>query len=57
MAGALMDDGRPLLILDVEDMLLSVQKLIEGGRLTRVDGGGQVARRASASACWWSTIR
>ena len=22
-----------------------------------VDGGGQVARRASASACWWSTIR
>ena len=44
MAGALMDDGRPLLILDVEDMLLSVQKLIEGGRLTRVDGGGQVAQ-------------
>ena len=41
---ALMDDGRPLLILDVEDMLLSVQKLIEGGRLTRVDGGGQVAQ-------------
>jgi two-component system sensor histidine kinase and response regulator WspE len=47
MAGALMDDGTPLLILDVEDMLMSVQKLIEGGRLTRVDGGGAVieARR------------
>ncbi|WP_454674383.1 response regulator [Achromobacter pestifer] len=47
MAGSLMDDGTPLLILDVEDMLLSVQKLIEGGRLTRVDGGGPViqARR------------
>ncbi|MPS77292.1 MAG: hybrid sensor histidine kinase/response regulator [Achromobacter sp.] len=43
MAGALMDDGTPLLILDVEDMLLSVQKLIEGGRLARVDGGGPVA--------------
>ncbi|KNE27868.1 hybrid sensor histidine kinase/response regulator [Achromobacter spanius] len=44
MAGALMDDGTPLLILDVEDMLLSVQKLIEAGRLTRVDGAGQVAQ-------------
>lgn len=44
MAGALMDDGTPLLILDVEDMLLSVQKLIEGGRLTRVDGGGPVVQ-------------
>ncbi|WMD21663.1 hybrid sensor histidine kinase/response regulator [Achromobacter seleniivolatilans] len=44
MAGSLMDDGTPLLILDVEDMLLSVQKLIEGGRLTRVDGGGPVVQ-------------
>ncbi|MDX3984044.1 MAG: hybrid sensor histidine kinase/response regulator [Achromobacter sp.] len=44
MAGALMDDGTPLLILDVEDMLLSVQKLIEGGRLARVDGGGPIAQ-------------
>ncbi|MGE6919682.1 hybrid sensor histidine kinase/response regulator [Achromobacter kerstersii] len=44
MAGSLMDDGTPLLILDVEDMLLSVQKLIEGGRLTRVDGGGVIAQ-------------
>ncbi|CAB3957962.1 Sensor histidine kinase RcsC [Achromobacter insolitus] len=40
MAGALMDDGTPLLILDVEDMLVSVQKLVEGGQLTRVDGAG-----------------
>lgn len=44
MAGSLMDDGTPLLILDVEDMLLSVQKLVEGGRLARVDGGGPVAQ-------------
>lgn len=40
MAGALMDDGTPLLILDVEDMLVSVQKLVQGGQLTRVDGAG-----------------
>ncbi|MGB3430270.1 hybrid sensor histidine kinase/response regulator [Achromobacter sp.] len=47
MAGALMDDGTPLLILDVEDMLVSVQKLVEGGQLTRVDGAGaaEQARR------------
>ncbi len=43
MAGALMDDGTPLLILDVEDMLVSVQKLVEGGRLARVDGPGAAA--------------
>lgn len=42
LAGSLMDDGTPLLILDVEDMLHSIQKLIEGGRLARVDGGGAV---------------
>jgi two-component system sensor histidine kinase and response regulator WspE len=48
MAGALMDDGTPLLILDVEDMLVSVQKLVEGGQLSRVDGAG---------ACWWWTTR
>lgn len=46
MAGSLMDDGTPLLILDVEDMLVSVQKLIEGGRLSRVDSGaGATATR------------
>jgi len=47
MAGALMDDGTPLLILDVEDMLVSVQKLVAGGQLTRVDGAGaaEQARR------------
>ncbi|QVQ27768.1 hybrid sensor histidine kinase/response regulator [Achromobacter deleyi] len=47
MAGSLMDDGTPLLILDVEDMLVSVQKLVEGGRLARVEGGGEatLARR------------
>ncbi|MPT37164.1 MAG: hybrid sensor histidine kinase/response regulator, partial [Achromobacter sp.] len=44
MAGSLMDDGTPLLILDVEDMLRSVQKLVEGGRLARVDGPGASAQ-------------
>ncbi|EHK68028.1 hybrid sensor histidine kinase/response regulator [Achromobacter arsenitoxydans] len=43
MAGSLMDDGTPLLILDVEDMLVSVQKLIEGGGLSRVDSGTEAA--------------
>lgn len=47
-AGALMEDGTPLLILDVEDLMLSIQKLVAGGRLARVDASSVaigVARR------------
>ncbi len=36
-AGALLDDGRPVLIVDVEDMLRSVDKLLNTGRLERID--------------------
>ncbi|WP_271408969.1 hybrid sensor histidine kinase/response regulator [Pseudomonas sp. Q1-7] len=39
-AGALLDDGRPVLILDVEDLLKSVGKLLGSGRLEKVDRGG-----------------
>ena len=35
-AGALTDDGTPLLIMDVEDLIRSVQKLSAAGRLTSV---------------------
>ncbi|SDH59496.1 hybrid sensor histidine kinase/response regulator [Pseudomonas panipatensis] len=38
-AGALLDDGTPVLILDVEDMLVSIGKLLASGRLDRIDGG------------------
>lgn len=48
-AGALMEDGSPVLIVDVEDLLRSVDKLVSGGRLSRVqrDAGadGRRARR------------
>jgi two-component system sensor histidine kinase and response regulator WspE len=40
-AGALLDDGRPVLILDVEDVLKSVGKLLGSGRLERVDRSGR----------------
>ncbi|MCY1270502.1 Sensor histidine kinase RcsC [compost metagenome] len=40
-AGALLDDGSPVLILDVEDLLRSVDKLVASGRLERVDPGGR----------------
>ncbi|MGY4531101.1 two-component system sensor histidine kinase and response regulator WspE [Pseudomonas sp. TE3786] len=46
-AGALLDDGTPVLILDVEDMLRSVEKLLSTGRLERIDRG---ARQAGAVA-------
>ncbi|PFH12147.1 two-component system sensor histidine kinase and response regulator WspE [Collimonas sp. PA-H2] len=41
-AAALMEDGTPVLILDVEDMLHSVDKLIAHGQLDKIhDGGSQ----------------
>ena len=43
-AAALLDDGAPVLILDVPDLLLSIEKLLgEGGlqQLARSDGAGQ----------------
>ncbi|MBD9485070.1 hybrid sensor histidine kinase/response regulator [Pseudomonas sp. PDM14] len=42
-AGALLDDGTPVLILDVEDMLKSVGKLLGSGRLERVDRSARQA--------------
>ena len=36
-AGALLDDGSAVLIVDVEDMLRSVDKLLNTGRLERID--------------------
>lgn len=35
-AGSLTDDGTPVLIFDVEDMLRSVEKLVSDGRIERV---------------------
>jgi len=40
-AGAVLDDGTPVLILDVEDMLRSVDKLLASGRLERIDTGNR----------------
>jgi two-component system sensor histidine kinase and response regulator WspE len=38
-AGALMEDGSPVLIVDVDDMLRSVEKLVSAGRLSKVERG------------------
>ncbi len=35
-AGALMEDGAPALIVDVDDLIRSIEKLVSGGRLNRV---------------------
>ncbi len=37
-AAALMEDGAPVLIVDVEDLVRSVEKLVSGGRLSKVRG-------------------
>jgi two-component system, chemotaxis family, sensor histidine kinase and response regulator WspE len=48
-AGALMEDGAPALIVDVDDLLRSVAKLVAGGRLSTVQrgarGGGKARKR------------
>ena len=40
-AGSLTDDGTPVLIFDVEDMLRSVEKLVSEGRIERVRHGAE----------------
>jgi len=42
-AGSLTDDGTPVLIFDVEDMLRSVEKLVSEGRIERVRQAGTEA--------------
>jgi two-component system sensor histidine kinase and response regulator WspE len=46
-SGALMENGEPLLIADLDDWLRSVEKLVAGGQLGRVGAG---TARAAASA-------
>jgi len=45
-AGSLTDDGTPVLIFDVEDMLRSVEKLVAEGRIERVRQGDASATDA-----------
>lgn len=42
-AGALLEDGTPVLIVDVEDMLRSVDKLVAAGTLSKVRHGADTA--------------
>lgn len=44
-AGALMPDGTPVLIIDVDDLLRSIELLITGGSLRRVQAGAVQTRR------------
>ncbi|MWA32582.1 hybrid sensor histidine kinase/response regulator [Burkholderia pseudomallei] len=47
-AGALLENGDPVLIVDVEDLIRSIDKLIRGGQLAKVRRGDRdaLARRA-----------
>ena len=57
-AGALMEDGSPVLIVDAEDLIRSMDKLVSGGPPGH--GAARVATgqpRRSASACSSSTTR
>lgn len=41
-AGALMEDGSPVLIVDVDDLVHSIDKLVSGGRLSKIQGAEAV---------------
>jgi len=43
-SGALLDDGSVVLIVDVEDLLRSVEKLLSTGSLERIERGNSAAR-------------
>lgn len=45
-AGALMEDGAPVLIIDTEDLIRSVEKLVSAGNLNKVQTGRQKADAA-----------
>jgi two-component system sensor histidine kinase and response regulator WspE len=45
-AGAIMEDGTPVLILDVEDMIRTIEKLVASGGLQRVGAGAAPAAPA-----------
>ena len=46
-AGSIMEDGSPVLILDVEDLLCSIEKLVSSGRLHQVRAGSpEIASRS-----------
>ncbi|MFP7754748.1 Hpt domain-containing protein [Thermodesulfobacteriota bacterium B35] len=44
-AAAILEDGTPVLIIDVEDMVRSIDHLISGNRLQRIDQEDQVTGR------------
>jgi two-component system sensor histidine kinase and response regulator WspE len=44
-AGGLMPDGSPVLIVDAEDLIRSMDKLVSGGALSRVQHQGAIAGR------------
>ncbi|PSS49029.1 hybrid sensor histidine kinase/response regulator [Pseudomonas sp. BBP2017] len=46
-SGALLDDGSVVLIIDVEDLLRSVDKLLSTGRLERIERGQRNTREAA----------
>lgn len=35
-SGAFMEDGKPILIIDIDDMIETIDKFLEGGRLTKL---------------------
>ena len=54
-AAALMDDGSPVLIVDVDDLTRSVETLLHGGRLRGLGRSEIGAGEATSESLWWTT--
>ena len=57
LAGAVLEDGSPILILDVEDMVRSIDNLLSGGRLTKLADLKPEEKGSQRNGFWLSTIR
>jgi two-component system sensor histidine kinase and response regulator WspE len=41
-SAAFLDDGTPILILDVDDLILSIERLVAGGQVDKCDNAAAV---------------
>ncbi|GAA4652116.1 hybrid sensor histidine kinase/response regulator [Kistimonas scapharcae] len=48
-SAAFLDDGTPILILDADDLVISIERLVAGGRVDRCDSGTTEDERAASA--------
>jgi two-component system sensor histidine kinase and response regulator WspE len=55
-AAAILDDGSPILIVDLDDLRVSIERLLKTGKLQRTDQAAPGVRFRVSAGCWsWTT--